>query len=483
MYNPPSDESAAAADARKLEAGLKLQTLLDASWTAPTATSPSLLAIGILTMPVLVRSPLLRRYNRAVHYAQRPVRTNVVGLRYIVSTQELARLTVEQAAGFRAENATYRDLLEVPPVPSGRLTRALRDAAHPPEGAGCMLKILGWLQLATNTMPSTPFVAYGDDDTFWALTRMSESLMWLRPGRAGLADLPHRVHMYIGAMQYHQFWDFRIMKSSGWHWSLPVAAKEFAHRYNQSESNWPYATAKTLNLTAPFQKPYPMAHGLGVVLSASLARHMPRARAVGDFLTLYERWLRETDLGARELASIRASHKCRLGTDSTFGAWVAALHVPVMAVDLLNFNQNWPWPLPQRCHGDNADAELLNLHALHLYGPSAKDATFWWHLHNQTALTHEAAGVDEPDGAGGTPRLRCRHADDARVAKGILDLLLEHNASLKQAPHRWLGAQPTFPDERRLDQRDWLYCGLTCKPSGVRCQREWVDLRRRLRRF
>jgi hypothetical protein len=56
----------------------------------------------------------------------------------------------------------------------------------------------------------------------------------------------------------------------------------------------------------------------------------------------------------------RRKDKCRLGTDSTFGAWVAALadetanlaeSPALVGVDLLNFNMNWPWPLPNRCHG------------------------------------------------------------------------------------------------------------------------------------
>ena len=50
-----------------------------------------------------------------------------------------------------------------------------------------------------------------------------------------------------------------------------------------------------------------------------------------------------------------------------------ALDEPVVAVDLLNFNMNWPWPLNNRCHGNHSDEELNNLHAFHLYGNVAKD--------------------------------------------------------------------------------------------------------------
>ena len=54
------------------------------------------------------------------------------------------------------------------------------------------------------------------------------------------------------------------------------------------------------------------------------------------------------------------------GADEAAGA-------PLVAVDLLNFNMNWPWPLPSRSSGPKAFGELHDLHAFHLYGKVAAD--------------------------------------------------------------------------------------------------------------
>ena len=72
---------------------------------APCQQEP-LLAIGVLTLPVLVRTPELRRYHRAVHYTQAPVAQGRVCLRYLVSGVEMYNLTHKAASAVREENGT-----------------------------------------------------------------------------------------------------------------------------------------------------------------------------------------------------------------------------------------------------------------------------------------------------------------------------------------------------------------------------------------
>ena len=134
----------------------------------PQACSGSdiLLAFGVLTLPKLVRTPQLRGYHRAAHYAQAPVRRGSVCMRYLVTEPELSRLVDTDRRDFNKENSTYGDMLSLPAVPHGPLRQRLpalwsgasrvRDA---PVGAGCVLKILSWLQYASRVLPSAPFVA------------------------------------------------------------------------------------------------------------------------------------------------------------------------------------------------------------------------------------------------------------------------------------------------------------------------------------
>jgi len=367
------------------------------------------------------------------------------------------------------------------------------NSTHGPLGAGCVLKILAWLQMATKMLPHTPFVAYGDDDTFWALTRVAESLSLL----SALEPTSRRI--YAGAMQYHDFWDLNKMTTHGWFWTLRDAAKGFARDFNATNALPPGADATMQSSGAPYQRPYPMAHGLGVLLSRALARELPRALVVSNFLSLYEAWL-QSEKGVYEQRKIKASPKCRLGTDSTLGSWVMALRKPVVAVDMLNFNQNWPWPLPNRCHGSEASLELANLHAFHLYGTKATDPAYWLHLHNLTKRHTSAIDVQQP-------RLRCRHARDSPTARALLSRLMASNKAQKAMTRgSWLDSvADAFPrseaaneaalwlDLKRLDPPDWLFCGVLCirqckdnelgnsgeaQECGKRCQGEWPGLRR-----
>jgi len=221
----------------------------------------------------------------------------------------------------------------------------------------------------------------------------------------------------------------------------------------------------------------------------------------------YEAWLASA-AGELEARRIAVSPKCRLGTDSTVGAWVAALRQPVLAVDFLNFNQNWPWPLPTRCHGEDASKELVNLHAFHMFGNRATEPQFWMHLHNQTTLLHAPAAEDPMQPS----RFRCRHAEDSPTAKRVLRRLVAANAAqaVVLTNRSWLTRQyRAYPrsadsnpwdDRQRLDLPDWLYCGVQCvrrctrnetgadhsqplevrvqTQCGPRCQSEWPELSR-----
>ena len=57
---------------------------------------PPRLLVGILTLPALVRSPDLRTYHRAVHYAQESIASGRVVMRYLVSDAEVCCLGSER---------------------------------------------------------------------------------------------------------------------------------------------------------------------------------------------------------------------------------------------------------------------------------------------------------------------------------------------------------------------------------------------------
>ena len=156
---------------------------------APCDPNEALLAIGVLTLPVLVRSPLRRNFHRAAHRSQLSRAAGRLCMPFIVTHDEMRRAHQSHACSSgifssergRSENATspnvwfetstqhplddemahFGDLLAVPSVPHGEL-RA-RFGASPPAGAGCVFKILSWLQHATSGVRSRiPFVGYAD---------------------------------------------------------------------------------------------------------------------------------------------------------------------------------------------------------------------------------------------------------------------------------------------------------------------------------
>lgn len=204
--------------------------------------------------------------------------------------------------------------------------------------------------------------------------------------------------------------------------------------------------------------------------------------------------------------------KCRLGTDSTFGAWLRAHSAwdgaegggehqqgsrgggarssePIVAVDLLNFNMMWPWPLPDRCHGSNAERELANLHALHLYGKVAKEPTYWAHMHRTATLVHErdAATSNLSSPPRKAPRLHCKHAPDSADASLLLRRWQSEGVAAKPAgPPGWLERHVKgvgIAKGTRLDPAEWLFCGVYCQGDTVdergrpRCQRAWPEMR------
>ena len=83
-------------------------------------------------------------------------------------------------------------------------------------------------------LPSSPFVSYADDDTFWELTRVEQALSQIDPANA------MRNRIYMGAMQYHGLWNFKTMGVEGWHFRFSQAVdrhdKLFAPSPNETAS-------------------------------------------------------------------------------------------------------------------------------------------------------------------------------------------------------------------------------------------------------
>ena len=303
--------------------------------------------------------------------------------------------------------------------------------------------------------------------TRFGRSRGVEQTLSLLRSAAGEADL-FRVRFYAGAMQYHSWLDLNTMHSKGWHFNLPGAAKEFESGFNETAARIAHVNgsqATVRHASRRFFRPYPMAHGLGVLVSHALAKQLPVSSAVVDFFALYNLWLAtnaaKTD---RELNGPTA--KCRLGTDSFVGAWISALTDepssntgrvdPLIGVDLLNFNQAWPWPLPLRCHGPNAFNELNDVHAFHLYGGVAADPSMWIHLHN--ASMHSEAQLLEETVKGPAFRLKAalRHVTHSSTA----------------------GTRRTTPSARaRRPCDDWLTRGVAANGSEtptVRMRRKYI---------
>lgn len=443
------------------------------------ACQPTLLAIGVLTLPVSgkwdrtrgnLSTSTLRSYHRSVHYAQSAVRDGRVCLRYVVTASEGDRAA---HAKLKKENATHGDVLVVPSVPDGALQSVL--GTSPPLGSGCVLKILSWLQQAAARWPAAPFLAYADDDTFWALSRVTSSLAWLP-----LRDVQtHRI--YMGAMQYHAFWDFQSMVAHGWYWTFPTAGHAFKREFTPARALPLGASGDTAEHAQRFHRPFAMAHGHAVILSAALARALPHAPTVAAFMRTYAQWA-ASPLGRGHASRIRRSHKCFIGGDVTIGGWIGAMHsatshapehAPIVAIDMLNFNMMWPWPLLNRSFGKDAARELDNMHAFHLQGASAADPRVWMHLHNVTTAADEAEGTltTPPHYEPGRPRLRCRHSRQAHeAARSLLDRWVMANVSQpRERSSRWL--------DRSTVLKQWLFCGLACRErTRASCQREWIGL-------
>ncbi len=80
------------------ESATRLEELLRSVTGGPSLPcrhGPSLLGIGVLSMPVLVRGPHQRRWHRAVHASQPAVRGGRVCFRYIFTNGELTGLSRE----------------------------------------------------------------------------------------------------------------------------------------------------------------------------------------------------------------------------------------------------------------------------------------------------------------------------------------------------------------------------------------------------
>ena len=435
-------------------------------------------------------------------------------MRYLLSDAEMKPLSPGHRLLLQDENKTSGDLLPLPDVPKGPLRRVLR-ANSDYVGGQCVLKILSWFHHAVHTYPTTPFVAYGDDDTFWALQRIDGTFSLMQTAFATRGRDARRLRLYAGAMQYHSWWDFQEMTSVGWHFTLPAAAREYDHVVSSlATAGLPTdGTSRLPNDTTPemaaaarrFFRPYPMAHGLGVVVSRALAQQLPASSSVSDFFTLYKAWLRSEKKSADELAKAKRAFKCRLGTDSTVGAWIAALAdesnaEPLIGVDMLNFNMNWPWPLANRCYGPDAAAELNDLHAFHLYGAVAADPTVWKHLLNISHVHELAVAANRAPattlsfalGSGELPtRLYCRHSHDSNtsasllrewVAAGVARNATERvDGTTRGRRGGWLAGLETRRPRHlpRVDPSEWLYCGVQCLEGRKEaCQRAWPDLRR-----
>lgn len=233
--------------------------------------STALLELGVLTTPRPYHHDMKRMYHRAAHYAQASVAVGRVRLRYLLTERELST----EVRLIRIENQTFGDMLAVPTVPHGLPFEQLKA----PAGAGCVAKVLSWLQLAT-TQLRAPWVAYGDDDTFFALWRFDELLTALAHQAA---FNPQAQSLYAGAMQYHVFWSFRLMQRKGWTFYFPDAwdlftidAEARAQMRNSSRS--------VRRLTHP----YAMAHGMGTLMSAHLARQLCKSAVVDSFLRSYQ---------------------------------------------------------------------------------------------------------------------------------------------------------------------------------------------------
>jgi hypothetical protein len=402
------------------------------------------LVLGILTVPIPIRHPDQRTYQRAAHYSQPSVAAGRVIFRYLVSEEEVSSLRSTADMTFQMERAKYNDFVKLPAVP--RRLRGLFKT--PPSGSGCVLKILAWLEFASSsTAPwqAYKFIGYTDDDSFWALGRVEETLSMLY--RAGAAQLP----LYAGAMAYVNWWDFTMQGPKDWFWSLPRAARDFEREFAYWETSQRARLSSSYRLNASLMgdlsHPYAFAHGLGVVLSEPMVTELLFSTRVKAFMELYAEYAASPRMVAGEKG------KCRLGGDSTIGLWISFMP-QVLAVELTMFQANWPWPLQHRCHGEAARSELQGVNVFHLFGNEAVTPYFWLFLLNVTSDDRRW----DPH-----PPLQCLPGASA-VSRSLLERMRKRGA-IGMRPHGtgWLNIAISRRKMNLERAADWLFCSIPCR--------------------
>ena len=77
------------------------------------------------------------------------------------------------------------------------------------------------------------------------------------------------------------------MEAHGWHWTLPAAVTEHAASFASTRALPAVVFQRrddaARGAAARFHHPYPMAHGLGVVLSRTLASELPGAACLVEW--------------------------------------------------------------------------------------------------------------------------------------------------------------------------------------------------------
>lgn len=104
--------------------------------------------------------------------------------------------------------------------------------------------------------------------------------------------------------------------------------------------------------------PWAMAHGLAVISSQALARQLLRSEDVRAFFRLYKTYFDTGEKGKASVGQASRERKCYIGTDTTIGLLVSFLPA-VAAVDMINFEMNWPWPLPSRCRTVDTEGQAI----------------------------------------------------------------------------------------------------------------------------
>ena len=323
----------------------------------------AILSVGVLTTPIPRRSPHLRTLHRSAHAAFVLELRDSICVRYLLGVAEVAALDGPAHSVVSAEARQHGDILVLPPAVVGQVV------SSGPPGAGCVLKIISWLQYATARLRAFPFVAFADDDTlmllprFVSITRLLAARIEARaramvvacaltPCSTTLILAPtltqaRAVSVYAGAMQYHTRFDLSQMQPTGWHATLSDASADFLAQQRDGkledalagkQRGGAHEGNRNVSFTAPngsalSAHPYLMAHGLCVLLSLHLADTLPASPFVAEFLERYAKWARARDSPSVPTAPNSpgtpphrdpSRGKCFLGTDSTFGFWVSA---------------------------------------------------------------------------------------------------------------------------------------------------------------